>query len=334
MDEVVEEEVEVIEESGEESVRESIEAAMAEAEAADTDPGEQVLSDQDVTDGNGEGAEPEIPMPRSWSADKAELWSGIPAGAKEWIASREKEASDALSQKGQELAESSRRWEPYQQLFEQHGVENHETIQQLLGWSDFISQNPQAAIYQLAIQNGVDPRIYSQQGQTVEQPNGATAQTGYNPALAELSTQLNGLRSDWQSFQQTQARAQLEANEKAIEAFASEVDESGNALRPYMQEVEQAMIPIVQRAKQDNPGLSPKELLDKAYNEAVWAVPEVREKILADRESQKLAEAAKAAEEARKKSKSVVGTANTGNAPVEAKSVREELERQFERYSN
>ena len=77
-------------------------------------------------------------------------------------------------------------------------------------------------------------------------------------------------------FLQNQERQAMQENETVVERWIGEADAQGKPLRPYYQDVAALMQNLLPGIRDENPGLGKTEILQKAYDSAVWANPETR----------------------------------------------------------
>jgi hypothetical protein len=76
---------------------------------------------------------------------------------------------------------------------------------------------------------------------------------------------------------QMQEQQQTQQTESAIARFQTETDAHGQPLRPYFADVEREMTALIPHLKSEMPGATPVELLQRAYDSATWAHPEIRQ---------------------------------------------------------
>lgn len=171
-----------------------------------------------------------------------------------------------------------------------------------LAWARHIAASPEAGIRELAQTLGVDLRrlVPSQDG------SGSHEVTS-DPELLSLRREVAELRSHMSSQRVSSAQSE-------VDAWASEKDASGNPVRAHYAALDQtAFAHRVALERQLNPGLSAREVLQRAYDAEVYAQPSVRSLVL---DAQRAAEDAKRegerkareAEAARARSVSVRGS--------------------------
>jgi len=260
-----------------------------------------------------EPAKPAIEAPNSWSAEMKAKFGSLPPEAQQYIAEREREAHTAITQKGEQI----KAFEPIRQTLDQHrevfvknGVSEAEGVQRLFQADRFLSEKPTEAIQWLANHYGVDLRQFStgnpQQDQS--QPNGEVFQ---------LRRELAEIRNSLTARERTEQQAQTATVAQTIEKFASE--------NPYFGDVEDELMGLIPVIKAKEPGLNSTEVLKKAYDRAVYANPDVRQRLQADQqkaaEDKRKTEEAEAVRKAKQaggiNQKSVQGTSPTKGASME-----------------
>lgn len=305
--------------------------------------------------------------PANWSeADKA-LFKSQPPQAQEFLLSRHKAMEADYTKKTQAIASFKNEYEPVAKMFEPHaatlrakGFTPRSLIEAWANVETKLASGPDSAVdvikglvsgygistEKLAAALGLSGTAPAQQAQ--QQPtaieNGQPVQLPPEVAaeLKQLREQVGSVTSWKQTQEQRDAEAarvrQFQAEQDAenqATQFKSAKDDKGNPLHPYADEVEGAMLRLAQgyvASKQPVPSL--KEL----YDEAVYAHPATREKVLtASRqaeEAKRLAEARTKAAAARKAGSSVNGAPGSGQAPTSGKSEGLSLREQLEEATN
>lgn len=247
-----------------------------------------------------------IPAPRTWKADEREMWGQLPRTLQERLSAREEERNKIFQQRINDAQNYINRFgdidsalSPISKEMDRVGATPGQVIRQLLAERDYIRQNPQEAIQSIAETYGIDL-------------TGANLQAHRPDATTQaLMQELKALREEVHG-QRQHAQSQYFTNiEREIDAFANETDDKGQPLRPYFSDVQEYMTSIVTRLKAQHPGASSREVLEKAYDEAVYANPMTRKLLLEAetraREAKRIEEDRKAAKDARLASSSVRG---------------------------
>lgn len=230
-----------------------------------------------------EPAKPAIEAPNSWSAEMKAKFPTLPPDAQEYIAQREREAHAAITQKGEQI----KAFEPIRQTLDQHrevfvknGVSEAEGISKLIQADRFLESNPTEAIKWLADSYGVDLRQFVTGNPQQDQSP--------NSEVVQLRRELAEIKNSLTARERSEHQAQTATVAQTIEKFASE--------NPYFNDVEDELMGLIPVIKAKEPGLNYNEVLKKAYDRAVYANPDVRQRLQADQ--QKAAEDKRKADEA------------------------------------
>lgn len=303
-------------------------APAAPEAAAATEP----VSADPPKDAKVEQAKPAIDPPLSWSADMKAKWAALPPELQTYVAQRDKETHNAYTQSGQKLKELEtqvKAYEPFDQLiqankdnFARRGVAPAQAFAVLLEAQRQLDANPLAGLVQIGLGYGIDlrPVLQGQAPQFAQQ-----AQVAPDPLVAELEARNRGLEQRVASHEKkiadretAEKQATIRQGESIVEKFKAEKDKSGNLLRPYFDdaEVQDYICLLVQNGKIAEIGDSHAKL-EAAYDQAVHALPNIRQRIQEDQrkadEAKRTAEAKAKADEARKSN-----SVNVRSAPAAA----------------
>lgn len=250
-----------------------------------------------------------IAAPLSWSKEHKKEFESLPPAIQQIVARRESEKESAFTRAMQSANESQKQAKeiydaiaPFQQRAVLQGAHLPTVLQRMLAWQEVLDADPITGAAQLLQTLGVDPRQLIQQQQ--QQP-------GYSAEYAQLQQKVLQLETQLTEREQRQFQAQYEAVELEIERFATEANEAGEAHRPYFAHVAPLMQPIVERLRAQYPTASGTDILTRAYEDACYADPDVRDILLrqarANDEAQQSAERRDKAKAARKAGSSVSG---------------------------
>ena len=296
--------------------------------------------------------------PTSWKKELQAKWAELPDWARNEITKREADV-----EKGFAKYQSLRSIEPVlnvvDQLAPQYGVTTPQVVQ---SWAEsqakllqpnlapaevvriaqqYLPKDVQVALGQYLV-GGAQQQVQAQpQGQHAQPQTDPNAWV--DPEVAQLRQQLSQL----QTWQQQQTQREQEAQQRAIQQqqaqkvsaidqFAAEKGPDGQPLRPHLDTVIPDMVAGIARIRSTNPQLSDQEVLQQAYESAVWSNPDTRQKVL---EAQKLAEEnerkAKARERAQAATRQAVSPASASpqgppaTAPVKG-SIRDQMRHNYE----
>jgi hypothetical protein len=293
------------------------EAVEPDAEA----PAEAKTDDQTVPDAEKvEPATPAIDPPTSWSREMREKWTGLPPEAQQYIAQRESEAHSQISRLGQQVKAFepvARSLEQYRPTFERNGMDYAQGIEALLAAQAMLDANPRAAIHEIARTYGVDLGAEPTQLEGMPTREALAMQA----KIAELERQIAETRTDVVSNKAREAEQRQAALQSEVEAFAK--------ANPFFNEVEADIAELIPVIRAREPGLSERQILQRAYDKAIRINDATFAKIEAERKA-KEAEAAKhKAAEAKKVSSLNVRT--TTAARPAARTLDDDLSASFDR---
>lgn len=182
---------------------------------------------------------------------------------------------------------------PRRQAFAQQGMSPVVALNQLFSLSDFAGRDPSNFVLWFAQQHNIDLDAL------LDKVEAANANT--DPIVRQLQGQVQQLTGTISNFQASQQQAVHNANLEAVQQFANEKDETGNLKRPYITDVMDAWASQITAIRAMNPNMPNADVLEKAYQNACWADPNVRAKMqqanqeAARRQEQQRVEAARAA---------------------------------------
>jgi hypothetical protein len=327
---------------------------------ASAEPGAAAAAGEAPQEGaSGEAATtPEAPpatgapaAPAGWSKEAKAAWGELPEPVRAAVAKREADVQKGVDQLKAGYADIDRAISPHDAAIRQHGHTRAQAIDQLFGWFRALASNPTQAFPALAKSFNIDLAQFAQAGGAAPPQvpaagaNGAAAPAPGQPEAVSPAIQQY---IDAMQARQQQLEAQINQRFGTLEqTFAQQNEAKTHEVlaawakdKPHFEEVRQTMSRLI--ASGEVPLKEGRVDLDGAYETAIWAVPGVREKVLADQA--KAAEAKRAAaasaraaavqaeaDKARKAGVSVTGGAPGAAGPAVAqpkgkgKSVRESL---------
>lgn len=266
-----------------------------------------------------EGTEPETPIvpaidpPQSWTAEARAYWPKLPPEAQTYIAQRESEAHKAITSYGERL----KSFEPLERVitqyrgdFEKRGLDAARATATLFEAQRSLDNNALDGLIQIGLSYGIDlrPLLSGQQA----------ALPAHDPRVGQVEQRLN-------QIQQTIEQQRQSDVEALVNGFKAD--------HPHFDAVQDHMAGFIPVLREKHPGLPHHQLMQKAYDEAVWANPETRTLLLTEKakkeeterkeaEVKKQEELKKRAEEAAKAAKVNV---RSGTAHATPKSVDDTL---------
>lgn len=244
--------------------------------------------------------------PSTWKPAAREAFAALPESVRTEIHRRETDFLNGQSQLlpdarlGSEMRQTI---EPYRMLIEAEGGTPARAIGDLLRTAAVLrmgsGEQKLAAVQGIARQFGVDltrlapPQIGAQPG---EQPQARPAEM--------RDPRVDALLANQQQQEQYREQQDRQQRESAAAAWMNETDAQGNPVRPYVNDVMAELTALVPQIRQHNPGLSHAQALQKAYESATWAHPEIRvllqQKQQADSEARRRTENQERVTEARR----------------------------------
>jgi hypothetical protein len=285
---------------------------------------QEVESDEvsDESDKADEETEQKLAAPEHWDAKHKEAFNSWPKDVQEQYMERHKAMEGLMTQKTQEAAAIRNdfgdfydRFAPMKGNLQQMGISPSQYMTSLVNADMMLAQDPISGLQHIAQQYGIDLSQF-------ENPDYEAPQQ--NQELESLKRELAQIRQSTQLRDQQAAQEKQQTILSRIQDFASEKDETGSPAHPHFEDVINDMVALAQaeRAMGREPDLV------KLYDQAVWANPQTREKVLSSQkeaeERRRQADARKKAKDAQKASRSVRGSSvQTQKAEL---SLREELE--------
>jgi hypothetical protein len=219
---------------------------------------------------------------------------------------------------------------PRRQAWAMQGMSEGQAVNQLLALSDFAGKSPTDFVQWFAGQHGIDLAAMTAGA-------GGDDDEYIDPAVQELRQQVADLTGTLTSMTQGQQAAQHQSLVDFTAQFAAEVGTDNQPLRPHFAELGNGIVPFIAQVKAENPSASHKDVLSEAYERACWANPQVRGKMLAAQEAQRLGEQRERAARAANAGSSVTGQApasgSTQSKDIGSGSVRDTLRAAISQHS-
>lgn len=266
------------------------------AQTADGAKDSTELSADQPKEAAAEPVPPAIAPPVSWSAEMKAKWASLPPDAQTYIAQRDKEAHDSISRMGTVL----KNYEPighvlqqFAETFQRNRLHPADAIGRLLDVESRLATDPAGTLKDIAKAYNVDiSRLSTEthgQGEAQEEQGTPSPEVStLKSALAQTQAQLGQVMS----YLSAQQRAQLQSDEAAINQRIADFSKD----KPHFEAVRSIMGALMTA--------EPDLTLDDAYERATYAVPTIRQAILAQQQKAKeeaaTKEAQKKAADARK----------------------------------
>lgn len=255
-----------------------------------------------------------IDTPLSWSSEMKARFAALPPefrDLQQYAAQRDKEQQGVISRAGQEI----KTFEPVKQLLEQNGdtfrkynLSQTEGLSRVLGLANWMETDAPAAIKELCKAYNVDPKGLAPQPTTEA---AATEQGAPDPRVSTLEQTLAATQTELKkvtSYLTAQQRSALESEQAALSRQIAEFAKE----RPHFDAVRKHMGALM--------GADESLTMEQAYEQATYAVPDIRQRILADQrkaeeDKRNKERAAQAAEAKKAGSINVKSATSAGKAP-------------------
>lgn len=266
-------------------------APEEDAEAPKGEAADEETKDQPAEAEKEEPAPPAIDPPASWSAAEKAHWAKLPREAQDAILRRESDVARGFQQK----ADEARAYEPLRQAISPHltritsrGQNPAELVKQLLDVHAGLESTPYEVFPVIARMYGIDlNRIAPGEG-----AQAAMRDDGSNPMVSHLTQTVQQMQErlrQTEQFLTQQQQAEIAAHQARATQEFNAFTEKASTEYPHFETVRHEMGKLIEA------GIS--TTLQDAYERAVWARPEIRQRI---QEDQRKAEEAKRLEDQRK----------------------------------
>lgn len=270
-----------------------------------------------------------LEAPTHWPAADREMFAKQTPEAKQWLLRRHKDMEADYTKRSQDLAGTKRLQEtlaevfqPYREEMALNGIDEAAAIRQLVAAHGKLQKDPAGGIKYLAQQYGLDLKGLVE-GAAAADP------AGESPTVKALREQVGQLTDQLKTLTGAQTQQQQEATLQTVEQFAAEKDAQGQLRHPHFDEVASDVAMLLRAARESGQKLT----LQDAYDRAVYANPQTREKVLAakdaERRTKEEAERKTKADAARKAGFDVKGEGAATPVAATTGSVREDLEAAF-----
>jgi len=266
-------------------------------------------------------AEPETAAPEGWAKEAKAEWQNLPPVIQAAVTKREVDMAKGVEELKNRYAEIDKVLQPRLETIRQHGHTPAQAINQLWSWFEALSANPATSFPALAnsfkfdlrsIPGLVPPELIQlwkqhqatqQQGKqpAPAQPGQPTAEQpeAVSPAVQQyidqIRAELGGLKQEFaQQLGNLNSSFQQQTQAKTNEILANWARD-----KPHFEEVRRTMAQLIQ-SNAVPPLPDGTADLDRAYDMAMWGLPEVRSKLQAEQQAAAAA-AQKAKLEAEKK---------------------------------
>jgi hypothetical protein len=219
--------------------------------------------------------------PSSWRPTARAAWQQLPEAVRTEIHKRE---GDYLFQShelrndanfGRELGGI---FQPYQMLIQSEGGTPQAALKDFLQTSALLRTGSQLQKYQTMV-NIANRFGISLRDLASRLAGGQPAPAGGQPAARQEplhDPRVDHLLHSMRTQEQNRAAEEVRATESQALGWMNEADGEGNPLRPYAGDVVDDMVAMIPSIKASNPQLTYAQVMQAAYERAIWANPEIR----------------------------------------------------------
>lgn len=275
-----------------------------------------------------EGTEAPVIAPISWSAEEKQVFAKLPRELQEKVVERERQRDGFVQRKSQELSATLRDYSDavpvidaeHQRLISRGlNLSKGQMLNALIQGQQYMDQNPEAAIRQLAESYGVNLSQLSESAPVVD------------PRTNQLAAQVAQYQSHFAQLQAQQQQQYEQYLVGTVESFKTAKNDKGQPLYPYANDpaFENLMAEEAQILRRRDPNMQPADILKASYENTIWKVPELRDAEIKKQqgiaEARRISAEKEKAAQARKMSVSVSGAPN-GTVPMRTSgSLRDDL---------
>jgi hypothetical protein len=285
-----------------------VSTARKNAEEQGTAPAEEAAP----AEGEEVVAEPETAAPEGWTKEAKAEWANLPPQVQAAVSKREVDMAKGVEEIKKKYAEVDKVLQPRLDVIRQHGHTPAQAVNQLFAWFEALGSNPVVAFPALAQSfkfdlrsiPGLIPQLQAQQpvGQPTAPGQPAAEEQSAGEMPVGMQKYINEINQRLEALQQGFASQLGQLNnsfQQQSQAKTEEILANWSKDKPHFEEVRKMMAHLIQ--SQAVPPLPNGAAdLDKAYDMALWAQPEVRAQVLVDQQKA-AADAAKAKQAAEQK---------------------------------
>lgn len=332
-------------EGGAEPAATAAEGAVAAAEGGGAEP---TAEEAAATAAAAAAAAPTTQPPDGWAADAKAEWAKVPAQVQAAVIKREADVTKGVQELRQRYNDIDQALAPRMDIIRSHGHTPAQAVNQLFSWFEALSAQPAVAFPALAQSFRFDLKSLIEGGAEPAKPADGAAAAGGQPegeVPAAVQHYIKTLEGKLGTMEQniTQRFGALENTfAQQSQAKTEEILAHWAQGKPHFEEVRSLMAHLIGSGAVPPTGSGQADL-DKAYDMALYAMPEVRAQVLAaqqqaadkarkDKETAERTAQQAQADKARKANVSLTSAAPGGSvnaAPgrpkVKGKSVKESL---------
>lgn len=270
-----------------------------EAEVPEQEVTEPVVEDQQTE-------QPQVLAPEGWAKEAKAEWEKLPPTVQAAVAKREADMAKGVDEIKKKYSEIDQALAPRMEVIRRHGHTPAQAVNQLFAWFEALSANPVQAFPALAqsfkfdlrhipglqqvLQQQQDPKLAQQEQKPIDPAEIPQGVQNYVKSLEQRINELKqGVSQQFTQLTSSFAQQQQAKTEEILMTWAKD--------KPYFDDVRKMMAHLI--SSQAVPPLANGSAdLDKAYDMAIYALPDVRQRVIdAQKKTEDDARKAKAATE-------------------------------------
>ncbi len=262
--------------------------------------------------------------PSSWSKESKALWKDLPPQVQAEVSKREADTARGVQELKARYGELDKALEPLLPAIKQAGRTPGQTVERMTQWYMALAHSDKnyarAQLLALAKDFGIDVSDISQPKAGAEAAKPVDASTDSKPVAAippEFDAKLKEISKKFETLEEAERRRNQEKAEADLNAWMKDKPHF-EAVRGHMAQLINADLAAVQAGSKPLGGYVKEGGaidLDAAYQAAIFANPEIRQKVLDEERVKFEAQIAKAAAEKEKARKAEVARArNAGSS--------------------
>jgi len=265
----------------------------------------------------GQEAPQQHAVPEGWSNEAKAEWDSLHPAVQAAVAKREADMAKGVENLRKGYAEIDKAIAPRMQLIRNHNQTPGAAVNQLFSWFEALTANPVVAFPALAESfkfdllsiPGLAQAVYQRMQQQPQQ--GQQPQQSQQPQQEEVPAYVRQLQDELNQLRQGMQH-QYGAYQNDKWSQLNTILNNWSKDKPFFNEVRQTMGQLMQ-ANMVPPLANGDADLDKAYDMALWAMPEIRQQVLAQQQQKAQAELKEKADKERRAQQEAADKARRAN---------------------
>lgn len=215
---------------------------------------------EEVTEQTVEPVDGVFQAPEHWSSDEKTAFADFSPEVQEILLAKDKQYQQGYQEKAKGIAAISEALEPWKDALAQRGVTADQAIRTLFAAQNQIDANPLQGILTVAQSYGILDQMREHFAPQTDDDDFT------DPEVKALKQEISELKRQVGTVTTGQDQQRVNSVMKQVEDFRTATSDNGKLLHPHFEKVKDVMAGFVTGGYN----------LQKAYEEAVWTVPEFR----------------------------------------------------------